>query len=49
MSLKKSVISEFTEVRMFVLYEMSGHDIDTMFDWELAEVIVTKKYNSELC
>jgi N-acylneuraminate cytidylyltransferase len=38
-SLKKMHIKEFTKVKKYVMDEISSHDIDTMFDWKMAEII----------
>jgi len=46
-SLKKSKLSEFTRVLKFEMDEVSSHDIDTMFDWEVAELIVAKKSSND--
>lgn len=37
---KSKPISEFTKVRKFEMDELSSHDIDTMMDWWLAEVLI---------
>jgi CMP-N,N'-diacetyllegionaminic acid synthase len=38
-SLKEKPINEFTKIRKFVMDEWSSHDIDTILDWEVAEVM----------
>lgn len=38
-SLKKMPINKFTKVKKYVMDEISSHDIDTMMDWKIAEVI----------
>lgn len=37
-SLKKMHIKDFTKVKKYVMNEISSHDIDTMFDWKMAEI-----------
>jgi N-acylneuraminate cytidylyltransferase len=44
--LLKNSLGEFKKVRKYVMDEVNSHDIDTMMDWTLAEVL-TKK--NELC
>lgn len=44
-SLKKSAISSFKKVIKYEMDEFTSHDIDTLFDWEIAEII-SKKINS---
>lgn len=39
-SLKKMPISEFRKVKKYVMNEISSHDIDTMLDWKVAEVLL---------
>lgn len=39
-ALKTKSLSEFTKVKKYVMDEMSSHDIDTMLDWKLAELLV---------
>lgn len=36
-ALRIKPIQEFTKIRKFVMDEWSSHDIDTIFDWKLAE------------
>lgn len=38
-SLKKMTISEFTKVKKYVMDENSSHDIDTMLDWKIADLL----------
>jgi len=45
--LKKKTLSEFTEVKKFVMDEISSHDIDTFFDWKVAEVIARDQESTE--
>ncbi len=39
-SLKSRQISEFTKVKKYVMGEMASHDIDTEFDWLVAETLI---------
>ncbi|WP_445715184.1 acylneuraminate cytidylyltransferase family protein [Flavobacterium sp.] len=39
-ALKAKTISQFTKVRKFVMDETASHDIDTLFDWKIAEIIL---------
>ncbi|MBP9848371.1 MAG: acylneuraminate cytidylyltransferase family protein [Flavobacterium sp.] len=41
-SLKKKTLNQFTKVRKFVMDDFSSHDIDTLFDWEIAKTIIEK-------
>lgn len=41
-ALKYKRLTEFTQLRKFVMDEKSSHDIDSIFDWELAEILLTK-------
>ncbi len=36
-------LSEFKRVKKYVMDEFASHDIDTMFDWEIAKALVNKK------
>ncbi|WP_026915716.1 cytidylyltransferase domain-containing protein [Christiangramia portivictoriae] len=40
-SLKKKTISDFKNVKKFVMDEYSSHDIDTMMDWKFAEFLIS--------
>jgi len=42
-AVKSKSISEFTKVRKFEVNEMNSHDIDTMLDWRLAELMIENK------
>jgi N-acylneuraminate cytidylyltransferase len=42
-SLKKGAMGNFKKVIKYEMDEFSSHDIDTLFDWEIAELIVDKK------
>ena len=42
-SLESSPISSFVKVKKYVMDEFSSHDIDTMFDWIIAESILRIK------
>ncbi|WP_421945858.1 cytidylyltransferase domain-containing protein [Pedobacter sp.] len=44
-SLKKEPIADFKKIVKYEMDEFSSHDIDTVFDWEIAELIVKKIYN----
>lgn len=44
-SLKIKPISEFTKVKKYIMDESSSHDIDSMLDWTIAEVL-TKKFEN---
>jgi CMP-N,N'-diacetyllegionaminic acid synthase len=41
-TLKLKPLSEFNHVRKYIMDELSSHDIDTMLDWEIAEMISGK-------
>ena len=41
--LKQKPLSEFSKIRKYEMDEYSSLDIDTMFDWEIAEVLAKKK------
>ncbi|RPH30787.1 MAG: acylneuraminate cytidylyltransferase family protein [Bacteroidales bacterium] len=41
-SLKAKPLTEFTKLRKFIMDEKSSHDIDTFFDWELAELLIKR-------
>ena len=41
--LKQKPFSEFSKVRKYVMDEWSSHDIDTMLDWEIAEVMIKRQ------
>lgn len=38
-ALKQKPIHQFTRVKKYVMDDLSSHDIDTVFDWKIAEVI----------
>lgn len=40
-SLKTASLTEFTKVKKYVMDEISSHDIDTLFDWKMAEGIIS--------
>ncbi|MEB2778415.1 acylneuraminate cytidylyltransferase family protein [Algoriphagus sp. D3-2-R+10] len=44
-SLKKKTISNFIKVKKFVMNETSSHDIDTLLDWQIAELLYLKSQN----
>lgn len=39
-AIKKRKINQFKKVKKYVMDELSSHDIDTLLDWKLAEVII---------
>lgn len=41
-ALKSKLIQDFVKVRKYEMDEISSHDIDTVLDWEIAEVLVKK-------
>lgn len=41
-ALKSKQLNEFQKVKKYVMDETSSHDIDTIVDWDLAEVIIKK-------
>ena len=41
-SLKKNQMNTFKKVLKYEMDEYSSHDIDTMFDWNIAELIIEK-------
>jgi len=45
-ALKEKSLSKFTRIKKYVMDEFSSHDIDTMLDWEIAEVIASKFKNT---
>lgn len=40
--LKKASLANFDKVKKYVMDEYSSHDIDTLFDWKIAELIATQ-------
>ena len=44
-ALKERAISQFTKVYKFEMDETSSHDIDTLLDWKIAEIIINDKEN----
>ena len=40
--LKKASLANFDKVKKYVMDEYSSHDIDTLFDWKIAEMIATQ-------
>ena len=42
-SLKKQTMIEFKKVAKYEMDEFSSHDIDTLFDWKLAEFLILEK------
>lgn len=41
-TLKEKSISEFTLIRKYIMDEISSHDIDSVFDWEVADFLANK-------
>lgn len=41
-SLKKKPVSDFDRIRKYLMDDFSSHDIDTVIDWELAEIFAKK-------
>lgn len=41
-SLKKQTIGQFEKIIKFEMDEKSSHDIDTLFDWKLAELLIAE-------
>jgi len=46
-TLKQKPMNQFDKIRKYVMDEFSSHDIDTIFDWHVAEAIVSKIINNE--
>lgn len=44
-ALKACAISQFTKVCKFEMDEKSSHDIDTLLDWRIAEIMINDKEN----
>jgi CMP-N,N'-diacetyllegionaminic acid synthase len=42
-SLKKQQLSEFSKVKKYIMDEYSSHDIDSQFDWDIAELLMSKR------
>ncbi|WP_291275363.1 acylneuraminate cytidylyltransferase family protein [Flavobacterium sp.] len=42
-ALKEKTISQFTKVRKFEMDETASHDIDTLLDWKIAEIIANSQ------
>jgi CMP-N,N'-diacetyllegionaminic acid synthase len=42
-SIKKNTIGEFKKVIKYEMDEFSSHDIDTLFDWDMAELMIAKQ------
>ena len=45
-ALKEKSLSEFKKVKKYIMSDFNSHDIDTSFDWEFAEFLINKKFNS---
>ena len=46
-SLKSQSLNQFTQVKKYVMDEISSHDIDTEVDWGIAEYILYNKFRKE--
>ena len=44
-SLKSQKIADFTKVKKYVMDEFSSHDIDTLYDWKIAETMIQDDIN----
>ncbi|MDP5028532.1 MAG: acylneuraminate cytidylyltransferase family protein [Flavobacterium sp.] len=42
-SLKEQAIGEFKKVIKYEMDEFSSHDIDTLFDWDMSELMIAKQ------
>lgn len=42
-SLKKSPLHRFTKIKKYEMDAVSSHDIDTLLDWKLAEILANEK------
>lgn len=42
-SLKKKPLGKFKKVKKYVMDDVSSHDLDTQFDWMIAELLISKK------
>ncbi len=41
-SLKDETISNFKKIRKYVMDEISSHDVDTLLDWKIAEILLNE-------
>jgi len=41
-SLKDETISNFKKIRKYVMDEISSHDVDTLLDWKLSEILINE-------
>jgi N-acylneuraminate cytidylyltransferase len=46
-SLKKQPLSTFKKVVKYEMDDFSSHDIDTLFDWDMAELMIEKKQENK--
>lgn len=46
-TLKSTPMNKFNNIRKFVMNEWASHDIDTLLDWEVAEVLANKLAHKE--
>ena len=42
-SLKDETISNFKKIRKYVMDEISSHDVDTLLDWKISEILLNEK------
>jgi CMP-N,N'-diacetyllegionaminic acid synthase len=42
-SLKKNTLGEFKKVKKYIMDDVSSHDLDTQFDWMIAELLISIK------
>ena len=43
-SLKNKGLSHFSKIKKYVMDDLYSIDIDTMFDWKIAELIIKEQY-----
>ncbi|MHC1703462.1 MAG: acylneuraminate cytidylyltransferase family protein [Tenuifilaceae bacterium] len=44
-ALRSKPLTSFSKVRKYVMDEIPSHDIDSLFDWDVADYLVNKNYN----
>jgi len=42
-AIKKKPLNKFSKVKKYVMDELSSHDIDTILDWKIAEIIANSR------